>query len=153
MALVILLRNVSSWGGNMELLSKNCGCQFWPLWRLPERLVQELVFVLTSLECFHCWAVLKNGIYWRNLKAQELTRKAWNNRQYLGPEADKWRSTERRRMWKEICRGRRNFKKFLHVLEKLETCRPVQGYTAIQRRPETLHTPVSLGSLQAGSEG
>lgn len=109
MALNIPGADVSLEGEIMEL-PKNCGCQVWPLWRLPERLVQELVFVLTSFGVFPPLSCLEERHLIKNLKAQELTRKAWGNRQYLGQEVDKWRSRKGEGYEKEIYYGRKNFK-------------------------------------------
>ena len=62
------------------------------------------------------------------------------------------RQMEKHRKEKDVkgnMSGKKELYKFLHVLEKLGTCRA----TKLFRRPETLHIPLYLGSLQAGSEG
>lgn len=152
MALVILMRDEFREGEIMELLSKNCGCQVWPLlWRLLKGWCKNL-----SLSWLP-WSVSTAELSWRKaftkkFKGTRIDQKAWDNRQYLGQEVDKWRSTERRRLWKEIYHGRKNFKSS-YMYWRIRNVQTSAGLHDYSDAPETLKYSYLLGSLQAGSEG
>ena len=118
-------------------------------WKVGARacLCLDFLGVFPPMGCLEEWHLLKK------FKGTRIDQKSLQQQTIFRTIS---RQMEKHRKEKDVkgnMSGKKELYKFLHVLEKLETCRPVQGYTTIQRRPETLHIPLYLGSLQAGSEG